>query len=239
MISSYYMELKLVKKVNATKDTVSFFFQSNERFEFISGQYIYITLPKLNYEDERGATRHFTISNSPTEKEFIVITTRIREESGYKKTLNELNIGDFVEGRGPLGSFIFNEKDNTKSHVFLAGGIGITPFRSMIKYCYDKRINTNILLIYSNSTNDFVFKSELDEIQKNYGNLKIEYINTQEQGRLDKNKLELLLNNNRFDKNNSEFMIVGPNPFVDGMEEILEVMKINEDNIKTEKFTGY
>ena len=233
------MQLKLVKKKKEAEGCFSFYFEPNEKIEFVSGQYIYITLPKLNYEDERGVTRHFTISNSPTEEEFIVVTTRIRDESGYKKTLNELSIGDIVEGRGPLGSFIFKEEDNTKSHVFLAGGIGITPFRSMIKYCYDKRINTNILLIYSNSTNDFVFKNELDEIQKNYDNLKIEYINTQEQGRLDKNKLELLLKNNSFDKNNLEFMIVGPNPFVDGMEEILEEMKINEDNIKTEKFTGY
>lgn len=233
------MQLKLVKKKKESEGCFSFYFESNEKIEFVSGQYIYITLPKLNYEDERGATRHFTISNSPTEEEFIVITTRIREESGYKKTLNELNIGDLVEGRGPLGNFIFNEKDNTKSHVFLAGGIGITPFRSMIKYCYDKKINTNILLIYSNSTDGFVFKNELDEIQKNYSNLKIEYINTQEQGRVDKNKLELLLNNNGFDKNNSEFRVVGPNSFVDGMEEILEELNINEDNIKTEKFTGY
>ncbi len=234
------MKLKLVKKRKEANDCFSFYFESDESIDFVAGQYIYITLPKLNYEDQRGVTRHFTISNSPTEKDYIVITTRIRQESGYKKTLNELNIGDLVEGRGPIGTFVFNEEeDKLKNNVFLAGGIGITPFRSMIKYCFDKQINTNILLIYSNSTNDFIFKNELDEIQKNYSNLKIEYINTQEQGRLDKDKLVLLLNNNNFDKNNSEFKVVGPNSFVDGMEELLAELKVNEDNIKTEKFTGY
>lgn len=233
------MQLKLVKKKKEVEGCFSFYFESNKKIEFFSGQYIYITLPKLNYEDERGTTRHFTISNSPTEEEFIVITTRIREESGYKKTLNELNIGDFVEGRGPLGSFIFNEEDNTKSHVFLAGGIGITPFRSMIKYNIDQKLNLPMYLVYSNSDSDFVFKNELDLWAEKNNNIKIEYVDTSKVGRIDNQKIDNILKKYNLTSKNCLFYAVGPSSFVDAVENVLLELNVSENVIKTEKFTGY
>ena len=158
------MQLQLVKKVDEARGTKSFFFNivdgylSEEKLSWEPGQYIYITLPYLNYPDERGDTRHFTISSSPTEGDLIRITIRIRQESGYKKTLDELPIGSEVEGKGPQGTFLFDSK--IEYNIFLAGGIGITPFRSIIKNVIDdkQKQKTNIHLIYSNSDNDFIFK---------------------------------------------------------------------------------
>ena len=228
------MKLTLVKKVDEARATKSFFFESNEKITWLPGQYIYITLPKLNHPDERGAIRHFTISSSPTEGDLIQVTTRIRKESGYKKTLDELSIGSVVEGKGPQGTFILDE--TIKSYVFLAGGIGITPFRSMIKYAIDKNLNIPMYLIYSNSDYDFIFKRELDDWVKANKNIKITYFNTSQSGHLDKEKLSTLV----VDKiQNSTFCVVGPNPFVDTIEEILLSLLIPEDSIKTEKFTGY
>ncbi|EKD57627.1 MAG: hypothetical protein ACD_57C00206G0001, partial [uncultured bacterium] len=82
------MKLKLVKKKNEAEGTKSFFFESETKVDYSPGQYFFITLPKLNYPDQRGETRHFTLSSSPTEQ-LLRITTRIRPESGYKKTLDE------------------------------------------------------------------------------------------------------------------------------------------------------
>lgn len=229
------MNLKLVKKVVEAKDTKSFIFDKPVDFKFEAGQYLYLTLDKLNYPDERGNTRHFTISSSPTEN-FIQITTRIRQESGYKKTLDELPIGSLIEARGPMGSFVFNHSLYANRYsLFLTGGIGITPFRSMIKYNIDQKLNTPIYLIYSNSDSDFVFKKELDLWQKENSLLKIEYLNTSKFGRIDFQKLNHFIANHPI----SYFWLVGPNMFVDAMEAILEQLNIPSDKILTEKFTGY
>jgi ferredoxin-NADP reductase len=235
------MKVKLVKKVDEAKLTKSFYFESEEPVTWQAGQYFYITLPKLNYPDERGDTRHFTISGSPTEGGTIRITTRVRQESGYKKTLDELPIGTEMEGKGPNGLFTFPPDHNSKvtNLVFIAGGIGITPFRSMIKYAVDKNITLPIKLLYSNSDSEFVFKNELDTWSEANQNLKIEYLDTSVSGRIDKLKLEKFIHNSNLKIENCTWWVVGPPPFVNAIEEILEELKIEEDNVKTEKFTGY
>lgn len=228
------MKLTLVNKKDEAKGTKSFFFKSDEDITWIPGQYIYITLPKLNYPDERGPVRHFTISNSPTESKDIRITVRIREQSGYKKTLDELEIGATVEGKGPQGTFIINE--NIKDNIFIAGGIGITPFRSIIKYNVDNNLNIPMHLIYSNSDGDFVFKEDLNKIQSENNNIKVSYFNSSESGHLDAEKLKLLCD---VSNKNNTFWVVGPNSFVNAIEDILEQLEVPSDKILTEKFTGY
>lgn len=242
------MQLKLINKKLEAKDTYSFIFEKPQGFDFVSGQYLYLTLPKLNYSDPRGETRHFTISSSPAE-DFLQITTRIRKESGYKKTLNEISIGTLFEARGPFGSYVFdNSNDQKLNNIFLAGGIGITPFRSMIKYNFDKQSLASLTekkqdnflhLIYSNSGNDYVFKNELDLIQNENSFLKIMYVDTTIQGRIDEEKISSALSGWGLDKNSCIFWIVGPTGFVDAMEGVLGKMGINEERIKSEKFTGY
>lgn len=240
------MKLTLVKKTEVATGTTSFSFKTTKTFSFEAGQYIYITLPKLNYPDERGETRHFTISSSPTESEYITVTTRIREESGYKKTLNEMPIGSVVEARGPHGTFILPiHSSQFTVHCFLAGGIGITPFRSMIKYNVDKKLGIPMYLIYSNSDSEFVFKNELDKWQEENKNIKIEFVDTSAIGHIDKLKILKFIANWKLTTKsgslfeNCAFSVIGPNTFVNAMEEILTKLQIPEDNIKSEKFTGY
>lgn len=231
------MKLKLVNKKTEAKNTVSYFFEKPEDFQFEAGQYVYITLPKLNYPDERGDTRHFTIASSPKEN-YIQFTTRLRDQSGYKKTLDELPIGSEVEARGPQGLLTLSKHLKLiTNHIFLAGGIGITPFRSIIKDVLENNLGLNIHLIYSNSDSDFVFKEELTKWQKESKNLKIDFIDTSISGHVNTQMLQKLIP--IYDIETTMFYTVGPNPFVNAMEEMLEGMKIPEDSIKTEKFTGY
>ena len=222
------MKLRLIKKVKEAKETASFFWQTEKEVRYLPGQYFYFTLPKLDFSDPRGATRHFTLSSSPTEKDTIRCTTRIREESGFKKTLDALPIGSEIEGEGPNGTFILD--DNEKGpHIFLAGGIGITPFRSMIKYNIDKNLKIAMHLIYSNSDSDFAFKKDLDGWKNDY--IKIEYVDTAKEGRIDEDKLNHFIS--------STFWVVGPPPFVDAMEDTLGKLGVVSVKIRVEKFTGY
>lgn len=235
------MKVKLVKKLDEAKDTKSFFFEPSEKVNWQAGQYFYITLPKLDYPDERGDTRHFTISSSSTEGGLIRITTRLRQESGFKKTLDELPLETELEGKGPNGLFALPEKIKPGSkHVYLAGGIGITPFRSMIKYVADKNMNLPAYLVYSNSDSEFVFRNELDQWLQELTNLKIEYVNTSTDGRIDKTKLENLFSKwNLSFQTPPTFWVTGPPPFVNAIDEVLNELNIPEDNREIEKFTGY
>lgn len=233
------MKVKLIKTLKDAPGTKSFFWEPETKTEFSPGQYFYYTLPKLNYPDERGDTRHFTISSSPTEK-YLRLTTRIRKKSGYKMTLDELKIGSEIEGEGPAGTFIYPNNEQVKQHqFFIAGGIGITPFRAMIKYSIDKKLNTPLFLIYSNSDSNFVFKEELDQMVKDDANLKVKYFNTSVSGHINMDILDTAIKVWGIPKNKSTFWIVGPPPFVNALEDEVEKIKIPTNSINTEKFTGY
>src|SRR3989344_1053522 len=249
------MKLTLVKKQDEAQGTKSFFFEPEKEVRYIAGQYFYITLPKLNYQDPRGSTRDFTLSSSPSEGKNLRITTRIRQESGFKKTLDELAIRSIVEGEGPNGTFIFDE-NNKGPQVFLAGGIGITPFRSIIKYVFDKKLDTQIHLIYSNSVPEQIaFRKELTDISNFNQNIKVSMTVTKPEeskerwtglvGRMDELMLKKLIENWSLKMNNPHlgrnliFWLCGPPPMVDAMEQILSKLNISPDHIRVEKFTGY
>ena len=240
------MKAKLIENKSEAKGTKSFVFKLTSALTFLPGQFIYITLPKLDFPDARGSTRHFTVSISPTEsKNTVQITTRIRDESGYKKTLDALPIGSEVEMEGPSGTFVLDEKTESTNHIFLAGGIGITPFRAFIKYNIDKGPKTPMHLIYSNGDSDFVFKKELEKWGKENDFIEVNFFNTSKSGHLDKVVLQKLLPDSSFKKNaslrvqDSTFWLVGPPPFVSALEDVLESLKIPSSNVITEKFTGY
>jgi ferredoxin-NADP reductase len=239
------MKIKFLKKKEESGNIKSFIFEKPNGFNFDPGQFIYLTLPKLLFPDQRGEIRHFTISSSPTE-DILMITTKIREESGYKKTLDKIEEGSFLEYQGPIGDFVL-KKNKEKVQVFLAGGIGITPFRSIIKYKIDKNLKTKIDLIYScSTTEEITFRNELEIWNKNGQiNLDITITHPEEskekwdglKGRLDRNVIEDIIKN--YNIENIDFWVCGPPPFVSAMEEELSGMGINNESIITEKFSGY
>lgn len=243
------MNLTLVNKRIEAQGTKTFFFEPQEKFEYTAGQYIFITLPKLNYPDERGGTRHFTLSSPPTEK-LLSITSRMREGSGYKKTLDELPMGTVLSGRGPYGEFTIDNIAQDKPNIFLAGGIGVTPFRSMIRYIVDKNLSYSVLLIYSNSVPEQIaFKDELAEIAKTSQNvgvaMSISHPENSSQkwegltGRIDEKLISEQLKARNWKLKNCVFWLAGPPPMVSAMEDLLSSINVPQENIKSEKFTGY
>lgn len=233
------MKLKLTKKLNEAKGTKSFFFEPDQKVDWLPGQYFYHTLSKLNYPDARGATRHFTISSSPTEGNLIRLTTRIRDGSGFKQTLEELPIGSLIEGEGPNGTFIIDENE-PGPHVILAGGIGITPFRAVAKYLIDKKLRIPLHIIYSNSTEEEIaFKKELNDWIKKFPNIKVEFVVTSRDGRIDQMKIEKFIQNWQLQIDHCIFWVAGPPTMVDAMENILDKMNLRLAQVRSEKFTGY
>ena len=235
------MKLKLLKKKVEANGAKSFVFKPEKNIKFLPGQHMYFTLPSLTENN----THLFTISVSPTEGNNIQFTTRIREESEFKQTLNKLSIGEYIEAEGPSGTFIIDEKEKGP-HVLIAGGIGITPFRSIIVYHADKKLSTPIHLIYSNKSPDTtVFRQELGKLTKSNDNFNADFIytNPQTQSKSELNRrIDIKMLNNLIPKTDqaiSTFWVCGPPSFVASMQSILKNMKINSKKIRTESFTGY
>jgi hypothetical protein len=140
--------LKLKKRIEVGTDTFDFIFENNEKINFKPGQYMEWTL-KHRSPDTRGNRRYFTIASSPTEKEIHLGVKFYPEPSSFKNKLLALQIGDEIVAGQRSGDFVL-PKNHQKELVFIAGGIGITPFRSMIKYLIDTNEKRNITLLYSN-----------------------------------------------------------------------------------------
>lgn len=218
------MKLKLINKKEESEGIWSFGFEKPTKFSYKPGQYIYLTLSKLNYPDSRGATRHFTLSSSPSENN-LTITTIIRPESGYKKTLLEMEINNEIEADGPQGEFFLDKAVNTPQ-VFIAGGIGITPFYSMIKYQIDQKLTTPITLIYSAKTEGrLTFKNDFNTWAKN-GLLSWK-------GLTERINADFLA---KYDLINSEVWICGPSAMVTDIEKLV---RPRAKRVYNEKFTGY
>lgn len=238
------MELRFIRKEKISQnDTYTFYFErKNLPFTFLPGQYLRLTFPNL--EDERGNSRFFTISSSPTEEEYITITTRIIK-SPFKFCLLKLQKGDSVEFRGPFGRFVLDENDK-RSHIFIAGGIGITPFRSMIFYAKDKKLSIPMTLFASFSlSEDVIWKEELLELEKTIPNLKSIFTVTKHEnskvpwkgvvGRLDQNKFLKYISN----PTELIYFIVGPTGLVESLKSTILELGVKDENIHIENFPGY
>ncbi len=233
------MEIKLVKKIQEIGEVTSFFWEPLKKIDFLPGQYLHYTLSDLLFEDPRGQTRDFSISSSPTEGNLLRLTTRIREKSGFKKTLNALNTGDIISAEGPQGTFVIDEKENSKNHVFLAGGIGVTPYRSFIKFNIDNNLKTPMYLIYSHSDSNFIFGEELTNWSAENTFVKLKFMDTSKTGHLDNLKIKKLIGNWKLEIGNCIYWCSGSSSFVSAMEEVLDKLGVPTDDIRTDKFTGY
>jgi ferredoxin-NADP reductase/nitrite reductase/ring-hydroxylating ferredoxin subunit len=215
--------------------------------DYIAGQYAFFDIGNV-FNDPKGPIRHFTLASSPTE-DFILISTRIRD-SAYKKRLDSLQIGTTVKVRGPQGKFTLHE-DHSKPAIFLSGGIGVTPFRSMIKYATDSNIPIRIIMFDSNrNLQNILFRKDFDKCAGTNKNLKIIYTVTEEEnttqgntwkgekGRIDIAMLKRYLNSDDMEK--GIFYICGPPTMVKSMRDILGAnLQVPADRIKVEEFTGY
>lgn len=150
------LRLTLVERVQSAKDTYHLTFSSPRSFAFSPGQYLEWTLPHKN-PDTRGTRRYFTIASSPSEK-LLGLGVKIGEKSSsFKRKLLALKPGEHITAAQLSGDFIL-PKDLQKPLVFIAGGIGITPFRSMIAWMCDQQERRTCTLFYAcTNPEDFAY----------------------------------------------------------------------------------
>lgn len=236
-------KIPFIKKEKLTKDTYSFYFKRTEESrDFVAGQYFEIFLPIKN-PDERGRDRVFTCASSPTEKDYYMITTRIIKSS-FKKELFKLKKGDLVRFNGPWDDLNFDEKEELPQ-IFMAGGIGVTPFHSILKYSIDKKLSLPMTLFASWKTKEeIVFDKFFKDAEKKLDNFK--YIPTithpdngkdwsGETGRISERLVKKYIPKVR----NYRFRIAGPPALVKAMKELCVQMNVQKENIIAEDFEGY
>jgi ferredoxin-NADP reductase len=225
------MKMKLVEKKFETPDVISFIFTPAEPVEWKAGQFFHYV---LHHEptDDRGSDRWFTNSAAPFENH-VRITTRIAADKGssFKNKL-----GSFPEGKNIEIAYVegdFTVEDVNQEYVFIAGGIGITPFRSILKQLDYEKKTIKATLVYSNRDQNIVYKDELEELAKKNPGLQIHYIFSPEH--IDEKKIRELVP----DLQKPLFYISGPEPMVESLGNMLKEIGIPEDNIKQDWFPGY
>ena len=245
------LNLKFLEKIPYKgTDIMSFRFSRSDDQNYLNyrpGQFSVIDLGTK--EDPKGPTRSFSIASSPTERDAILITTRIRD-TPFKQKLSRLEEGTAVKITAPAGKFTLPQ-DHSKPLVFLSGGIGVTPFRSMIKYATDKQLPLKITMFDSNRNPlNILYKDEFDSCVKINENLRIIYTITEEgekipssdwkgeRGFIDEAMLAKYLTKD--DLANSIFYICGPPAMLNAMQQLLsKEIEVPQDRIKIEVFTGY
>lgn len=224
------MKLKLINVKDEIADAKTFVFRPEEDISWQPGQYMHYFL-KHPDADDRGIERWFTISSAPFEKH-ITITTRLAAEKGstFKRALNQLTEGDTIEAEGPGGKFILREGGHR--HILIAGGIGITPYRSMLAQLDHDDQGINADLLYANRDDHLIFYDELSKYEHKQPNLHIKkFIG----GKLiEQPDLEEYAKDS-----NNVFYLSGPYSMVESYKVLLPTMGVAEDNIMTDFFPGY
>jgi ferredoxin-NADP reductase len=236
------LRVHLQERRPETADVISFLFDlGGQPFDYRPGQYVSYQLDALAFPDPHGPGRHFTISSSPTEKGIVMFTTKMRG-SGFKETLRLAPLGYELSIGIPAGRFVIPEGE-TRQHVFIAAGIGVTPFRSILRHATDSNNSINVLMLYFNhSAADIVFRQDLEGIARQIPTFSLIHVLSEpetnwtgERGKLDERLLR------RYISNIDHFLywISGPPPLVQAYKGLLKEIGVTDEAVRTDSFTGY
>jgi ferredoxin-NADP reductase len=235
---------RLLGRTEVAKGTMAFQFEKPRNFVFEAGQYIDLTLSgsQLRVGSPDGMAHIFSIASSPSEEE-ILVTTRMRR-TVFKQALSILPLGSAVRIEGPMGSFRLHN-NTSRPAVFLAGGVGIAPFLSLLSYAKEKQLRHPMVLFYANRyLEDAAFIDTLWQLER--ANPRFRFIPT----------LTRAANNNgwkgKIGHISSEMLvayvgalqgpiyyIAGPPTMVAATRQTLSEVGVDEDDIRTEEFAGY
>jgi ferredoxin-NADP reductase len=236
------MQAKIKDKREVAKGTLMVEFDLlGEEVDFTPGQYFWVTLLDPPYDDDKGPRRHITVVTSPNDRGVLGLATRLRD-SAFKRSLAELPVGTEVDVEQPKGDFLLPE-DTEQEYVFIAGGIGITVFRSMLRYIAEEGLPHRVTLVYSNrDVESTAFLGELKELEQANPNLRLVLTMTEDPGwdgesrRIDAAMLRDHLGD---DLNAFTYLIAGPPGMVEAMEKMLAEAGVPEEQVRPERFSGY
>ncbi len=209
--------------------TYEFIFKPDFSFDFKPGQYLEWTLSHAS-PDSRGNRRYFTIASSPTENELRLGVKFYEPKSSFKNALAKLKIGDTISVSHLAGDFTL-PKNNKKKLAFIAGGIGVTPFRSQVKYLIDTGDIRSVTLLYANkSASDVAYKELFDGAEEKIG-MKSFY----HSGKVEAHTIVEEIP----DYKERTFYISGPRGMVESYKKTLLDLGVSRFNIKTDYFPGF
>ncbi|MDO8340325.1 MAG: FAD-binding oxidoreductase [Candidatus Burarchaeum sp.] len=217
--------------------------ESGTIFDFKPGQFVSLLIA-MREGPVPFLSKPYSISSSPTNKEFLGLTIKITEREGsFPKLVAKFRPGDKVTLMGPFGVFTF-DPDKHKDVVMIAGGVGITPFHSMIAYATDKKLSNKLLLLFSNKTcSETIFYKDFDSFVSSNPNFKFICTATREEqvsmegietGRFDADRILSACGGSVEGKH---FMLCGSTPFVEGFRNLLLVtMRVPKERVLYELF---
>jgi ferredoxin-NADP reductase len=234
---------KLLDRVEVAERTMAFYFEKPPGFDFKPGQHADLTLLDPPESDSEGNVRTFSIASAPFEEQ-LLFATRMRD-TAFKRSLKKVPLGTAVKMESAMGSFTLH-KNRTKPAVFLAGGIGITPFFSIVRQADRDRLEQQLYLFYSNRRpEDAPFLETLQKLEQTNANFRFIAMMTDmplskttwngETGTIDEQMLSRHLSNLR----GPIYYIAGPPAMVAGITKMLVTSGVDEDEIRTEEFAGY
>ena len=235
--------VKLGDRQEIAERTIACRLEKPPEFVFKPGQFIEVTLLNPPEIDAEGASRAFSIASAPQE-EFLLVATRLRD-SAFKRVLSHASPGTQVKIDGPFGDLRLHN-DSSRAAVMLCGGIGITPFRSILLSAAHNKLPHRIFLFYSNRRpEDAPFLEEMQALERENPNFKLIACMTEaekssrswtgERGRI----TDQMLTKHLTGLSSAIYYITGPPSFVKAMHEMLLGTGVDDDDIRTEEFGGY
>lgn len=236
------MQARIKEKQEVAKGTLLVTFDLlGEEVDFKPGHYFWVTLPETGHQDERGLRRHISVVTSPNEKGILGLATRMRD-TAFKRTLGELPVGAEVDVEHPKGDFALPE-DTSRPYVFVAGGIGITVFRSMLRYIHEERLPYRVTLIYSNRDRESTaFLDELRELEQELPDFRLVLTMTQDTGwdgetrKIDAQFFGDYLGE---DLNAFTYVAAGPPGMIDAVKQALQEAGVRDENVLAQGYAGY
>lgn len=236
------MKAIFIEKIQETPTDWSFRFEKPENFKYKAGQYSVIRVPPLR-SDYRNNVRTCSTSSSPTE-DYLQFTFTIRN-TGFKDTLMDMEKGFEVEIYPAVGKMTLEDVSGDNI-VMIAGGIGVAPYRGMIKYAYDNKMtNKNITLLYSDKIfEELAFYNEFNKIASEFASFKPIFTLTRHDNTIKWDGQTGRINSEFISKNvsnisNTKFMVCGPEEMVRSGLAYLNELNVSRENIAAELFTGF
>jgi ferredoxin-NADP reductase len=226
-------EVALKGREEVAEGTMAFRFAKPAGFAFKPGQSVNLSLIDPPAEPN-SARRTFSLASAPFEDQ-LVIATRMREGSAFKRALKALPSGANLRLTGPLGDMMLHE-DAARAAVFIAGGIGITPFRSMLLHAEHDRLPHRLFLAYSNRRREHAaFLAELQALQQRNPRFRLLALMTDVDGMINEEVLQRFTG----DAAAPVYYLAGPPAMVEAMKAILTRIGVGADDVRSEEFFGY
>jgi ferredoxin-NADP reductase len=224
------MKFTLSRTKQEATDTVSFIFAPDQPLQWKAGQLLRYVLNHPN-PDDRGVERFFSIASAPHEKHVMLTTRFAPKSSSFKKALKNLKPGDAIEAHDLEGDFVVDHRK--KTFVFIAGGIGITPFRAILLDLEHNKKPLNVQLLYANRDNDFPYRKELEALRRRHPEFRIDYVVSPK--RIDEKSIPQFVP----DIKKPMLYVSGPEPMVESMNKALKKIGVPKGRIKNDFFPGY